>query len=73
MKSLTKRQLSFAATLYSLAVTAHADSGGAENEDETRVMILCSERAEARLNNMGYELGDVNSIAQCIEIARTKS
>lgn len=71
-KKLTKKQLSYAATLYALATNAHSDCGGADTEEETLVMKLCGDRAESRLNNMGYELGDVGSIASCIDLARRR-
>ncbi|AQH05630.1 hypothetical protein A9R05_42170 (plasmid) [Burkholderia sp. KK1] len=68
--SLTKKQIDKAARLYSLAIVANADSGGAENELETDVMDRSREFATAALARLGYDRFDLVTIQQCIDAAR---
>ena len=68
--SLTKKRIDKAARLYSLAIVANADSGGAENEDECSVMDRARELATAALERLGYSPLDLLTIQQCIDAAR---
>jgi hypothetical protein len=68
--ALTKMQVLKAARLYGLAMAAHADSGGSETDDETRVMWASQERAESALARLGYDKSQLVTIQDCIRAAR---
>lgn len=68
--ALTKKQIDRAGRLYGLAVVANADSGGAENDDETKVMDRSREFATAALARLGYDRFALVTIQQCIDAAR---
>ncbi|WP_186214697.1 hypothetical protein [Burkholderia gladioli] len=65
--SLTKKQIDMAARLYSLAIVANADSGGAETEDQCSVMDRSREFAMAALDRLGYDRLNLLTLQQCID------
>lgn len=67
--ALTKNQIRKAARLYGLVMAAHADAGGAETEDETRVMWESQEIAEAMLARKGFDKSQLATIRDCIAAA----
>ncbi|SEU40153.1 hypothetical protein SAMN03159335_06211 [Burkholderia cepacia] len=64
--ALTKRQTLKAARLYGLAMAAYTDSIGAETDDESRVLEVSRELAEAALARLGYDKSQLVTIQQCI-------
>ncbi|MGF6575084.1 hypothetical protein ABH945_007213 [Paraburkholderia sp. GAS333] len=64
--ALTKAQIAKAARLYSLAMAALGDAGGAQTDDETQIMYASQGRAEAALARLGYGKSQLLTIWDCI-------
>ncbi len=67
---LTKRQLDRAARLYGLAVLSNQDAGGAETDEEQRVMQRAIDAAGEALTRLGYMPAELATISACIDAAR---
>lgn len=67
--TLTKRQTEKAGRLYSLAMAAHADGVGMD-DDEIRVMEVSRMRAEAALASLGFDKSELLTIRDCIDAVR---
>ncbi len=67
---MTRRQLELAAKLYSYATMAHLDLGGADTDDDARVMKLAAKRALTKLRNLGVDRTEVVSIDDAITQAK---
>lgn len=70
MPKLTKKQINFAAKIYSLAVLALYDAGGAESANEIKVVDKAHTDAENKFFKMfpNEECIPV-TLKQCIELA----
>ena len=68
--SLTKRQITKASRLYSLAVVANCDLGGAFGDDEDAVAQAAIEKARADLDRLGFDPGQLSSLESCINAVR---
>ncbi|KVN83439.1 hypothetical protein [Burkholderia ubonensis] len=69
---MNKRTTARAARLYSLALAALMDNGGAETEEEAAVVQAASDAAEAKLAAMGLTVGDVVTLQHCIALAKAR-
>jgi len=67
---MNKRTLNRAARIYSLAIIAHMDAGGAENEEESEVCEVAARMAQAKLEAMGLSSTDVPTLQHCIALAK---
>ncbi|VWC40000.1 hypothetical protein BLA23254_06892 [Burkholderia lata] len=67
---MNKRTVVRAARLYSIAVVALMDNGGAETAEEIAVVQAAADAARAKLDAMRLRLGDVRSIRDCIALAK---
>lgn len=65
-----KTEIKYAAHIYALALVAGGDTGGAETDDEARVMRLAIATARAQLLREGFDPGALYSIKACIAAAK---
>jgi ribosome-associated translation inhibitor RaiA len=67
---MNKLTLTKAARLYSIAMVAHMDQGGAETEEEAAVVQAAMDAANRKLETMGLTLSDVPTLQHCIALAK---
>jgi hypothetical protein len=72
IKSMNKRTLKRAARIFSIALVALRDSAGANTQEEEEVCFEAAYEARRKLYAMGLELGDVCTMARCIEVAKRR-
>lgn len=67
---MNKREVELAARLYELANTACLDLGGCETDEEAAVVERAIERSRAKLERLGYSIGELGSLQACIQAAK---
>lgn len=67
---MKSHEVTEAARIYSLALVANMDGGGAETHEQTRVVQRAIDRARTELARLGLDWAALPTLQACIDVAK---